>query len=290
MSTAAAVEKAITERAMLVTLSIAYWTAKVGDESVVTELTNKHKTERSAHEYKKVLIDPAPLNVLKAIRSRARAYHFNITRPWIDGGTRVLPSAFYMEYAAKIQEFRNEYETACADFFKNYPKYKGEARKRLGDLFDEADYPTAEALRRKFAFDMRVLPIPAAGDWRVDLGAKGNAEMRKQIEATLLQAAEVVTMDNWQRLHAVVSHLAERVKTSDAVLRDSLVINIKEICAVMDKMNITGDKALAAMTKTVEKELCSIDVAAMRDDPALKAEAGDAADAILAKMAAYIGA
>ncbi|MDZ4344092.1 MAG: hypothetical protein U1E51_16860, partial [Candidatus Binatia bacterium] len=54
--------------AMLVNLSIAYWTGKAGDERMTDAMVDTSKAERSAIETKKILIHPDALNAPKAVR------------------------------------------------------------------------------------------------------------------------------------------------------------------------------------------------------------------------------
>lgn len=277
-------------KAMLISLSISYWGGKVKDERVVDEIVKKHKGDKDMHDYKKLIVDPKYINEPKAIRSRARAYFFDRTSPWLDGGTRVLAQPLYFEVAEKMREFKAEYEAATRKIVRQLSVMKGEARKRLGNLFREEDYPSEAALERKFGWDMKVLPIPDAGDWRVDLGGKENASVRKQIEEQLTSAAKIIADDNWKRLYDVVESLSVKLKTSDAMFRDSIIGNIKDVCKVMHAMNITGDAQITAMTKRIEAELSKFVPDELREDPKARKKARDAADAILDKMSAYIGA
>lgn len=277
-------------RAMLVGLSIAYWTGKASDEGVIDGIAKASKSERDQHEYRKILIKPEAINEVKAVRSRARAYHFDKTLPWIDGGTRILPSGFYMEYSAKMHEFRGEYEAAVNKFVRQFTALKGEARKRLGTLFKEEDYPSHDALKSKFSWDMNVFPIPAKEDWRVELGGKTDADIKRQIDEKLQVAMEIATKDLWNRLHDVVSALAEKMRESgDPVFRDSLVGNIRELCGVMRQMNVANDHDLDKMVKQIESSMAKLDPNELREDKKKRKQVADSADDILKKMAAYIG-
>lgn len=280
----------IQHRAMLVNLSIAYWTGRAGDERMTDAVVQSSKAERSAVETKKILIHPDALNAPKAVRSRARAYLFAKTSPWIDGGTRILTRAFYFEVMEKMAAFQAEYEDAVHNsVIKNYSKLKGEARKRLGSLYKEEDYPTAEQLKGKYSWSCAVLPIPDKDAWKVGLGDKADAAVKKQIEEQIQDACKVITRDLWERLHKVVAHFAETLKDVDSTFRDSLIGNIKELADILPKMNVTEDPKLEAMTKEVVTALCQFDPAVLRENTKQRKAASSAADDILAKMAGYIG-
>lgn len=284
----------ITEKAMLASLSISYWTGKASDDQVEDELTTKHSTDRDVHEYKKRLIKAEAINQFKAVRSRARAYHLDKTLPWIDGGTRILPAALYFDYAAAMGKFREEYNEEVRKFIKNYPQLKLEAKKRLGTLFKETDYPAVESLPRKFGWDFHVFPIPAAKDWRVDFsnskeGAQTRDEMMKQVDQKVKEALHLATRDLWTRLHTVIQSLAEKARDPDAKFKNSIIGNIRELIELLPKMNVTGDIELEKMRQRVEKELCKIDPDELREDEKTRKQTSDAADKILKAMAGYVG-
>lgn len=280
----------IRNKAMLVTLSVSYWTANASDERVIDEISVRHKSERDQHQYRKILVHPDSINAVKAVRSRARAYYFDKTGPWVDGGTRILPSAFYLEFAEKMHEFRGEYEEAVSAFIRKYSALKGEARKRLGNLFKEEDYPSTDALRSKFSWDMGVFPIPAKEDWRIDLGGKEDASIKRQIEEKVAAAVESYNRDLFNRLAKVVKAMSETMrKSADPTFRDSIVGNIRDVCALAQSMNISGDPELDKTIKRIQHDLGKLDPAALRDDKKARKAAADTADEILAKLSGYIG-
>lgn len=274
---------------MLVSLSISYWTAKANDDRVVDEISTRHKANREQSEYRKILVDPEAINEVKAVRSRARAFYFDKTLPWIDGGTRILPSAYFFDFEKKMHEFKGEYEEATKKFIRRYTALKGEARKRLGSLFREEDYPSAAALESKFSWDQNIFPIPAKDDWRVTLGGDAEAKVKKQIDDQLKAAMQVATRDLFKRLHTVVSDLAETMKDAKKTFRDSIVGNIKELCGVLREMNIANDPELEKMIKAVEASLTKLNPDELREDKKKRKAAADSADEILKKMAGYLG-
>jgi hypothetical protein len=279
----------LTERAMLVNLSISYWTGKATDDSVVDELSKSHDSEKDVHDYRKRLVKAEAVNQFKAVRSRARAYHLEKTLPWIDGGTRVLPAPLYMEYMQKMRAFHNEYEVEIANFLRAYPGLKVEAKKRLGTLFKEGDYPDPIRLQRKFGWDLGVFPIPKKEDWRVDLGDKESAQMAKQVEERVKAAMEMATKDLWKRLYEVVKALAEKMAESDPKFRDSIIGNIRDLVGLLPQMNVVGDPKLEEMRRKVEEQLAKLSADELREDPKARKKTKDAADKLLEAMSGYIG-
>lgn len=282
----------LTEKAMLVNLSIAYWTGKASDDRVADELTAKHKTARDVHEYKKLLAKPDYINPVKAARSRARTYLFDKTSPWIDGGTRVLSSSMFFDFKDAMREMQSEYETEVAKMIRAYPAIKGEARKRLGTLYREEDFPTLEQLKRKFGWSLSVMPIPDKGDWRVELDAKSEAEVKRQIDERVAEAEAIIAKDLWQRLYTAVEALATKLKDTDAIFRDSIIGNIVELCDLLPQMNVGGDAKLDKMAmelKGIYSKMGPDTLDNLREDKKARKQTADAASAILEKMKGYIG-
>lgn len=279
----------VAERAMLVNLSISYWTGKASDDQVVDEISAAHAADKDVHDYRKRLVKAEAVNKFKAVRSQARAYHLEKTLPWIDGGIRILPAALYMDYVAKMHEFHSKYDEEIAAFLRAYPGLKVEARKRLGSLYREEDYPTPESLLRKFGWDLGVFPIPQKDDWRVNLGNKEAETIRSQIEERVTAALSMATRDLWKRLYEVVRALAEKMAEAEPKFRDSIIGNIRELVGMLPQMNITDDPKLETMRRQVDEQLAKLNPDELRDDPKARKKTRDAADKLLEAMAGYVG-
>lgn len=282
--------QSITQRAMLIRLSITHWGGRTSDDRMVDDIVASRKNERDAVEARKILLNPEAMRPVLSVRAAARRYLFSRTSPWLDDGVRVLPSAFYFELCEKMREYQSEYEAAVLTRIVNpYEKLKSEARNRLGDLYREEDYPTVEKLRSKYVWSMGVMPIPSKDDWRVNLGDKDNAEIQKQIDAQVKTACANVTADLFQRLQALLVKVADTLSNDDSKFRDSLITNVSELCDILPALNVANDARLDAVVKETKAMLSRAAPATLREDKkARKVVKNDATD-LLAKMAGYIG-
>ena len=66
--------------------------------------------------------------------------------------------------------------------------------------------------------------------------------------------------------------------------KGSLVENIREICDVLPRLNVTGDADLARFASTVQAELSHYDVEDLKQDDVLRKQAADKSQAILDQM------
>jgi hypothetical protein len=76
------------------------------------------------------------------------------------------------------------------DFLDFYPSYIEHVRPELNGLFREEDYPSADALRKKFGLKLEVLPIPSGDDFRVTMSAEEQARVAREIDANIRQSLD----------------------------------------------------------------------------------------------------
>jgi hypothetical protein len=277
----------LTNKAMLVRLSISQWTAKKYDKKVSKEVAAQYGTAQDRGRYNKVLVAKAELERISKAAGAARTFHYQQTLPWSDDGARILPSANYLHYTQEMRELHSEFEKAVSTFIDNYPSLVADARWQLNGLFNQEDYPPEHRIGRKFAIAVTVDPLPAAADFRVDLQGDEVARIKADIEARSKQATTAAMADLWTRLHDVVSKMAERLGTKDAIFRDSLVENVNELVDLLPRLNLTGDARLDAMRQEVVHKLTRYDAQTLRDSTVARTETARAAEDILQAMSGY---
>lgn len=283
-------EKTLTEKAMLVRVSISQWTARRHDAQATREVIENHGASSDAGRFNKALVDPNSLRPIQKIANEARTFHYSQTLPWGDDDSRILPAENYLEYTKALRDLTDRFETAARDFAAEYPALIERARSALNGLFRADDYPNPGDILRRFAFSVSVSPLPDASDFRVSLGTEETARIRAQIERDTQAAVAAAMRDLWERLRDVIAHAAERLRNRDAIFRDSLIGNIAELCALIPRLNLTGDPALAELADLAARTLGTQDPDDLRRSELARSLAAKDADAILAKMAAYMEA
>lgn len=288
----------LSSRAMLAQLSIRQWTGRKLDKAVTDATNAQHGAKSDAGRYNKSLIAKDRLAKIAQIVGKARAQHVYISLPWLQDGARIMPADAFPRYTAVMRELREEFETEVASFVADYPLYVSEAQDRLGSMFRQADYPQPEQIAGKFSWDVNVLPLPSADDFRVNLGDAATARIKAEIEQTMTEALNQAMGDAWTRLHGVVKAMADKlaaykpatdVTKASGVFRDSLVENVRELVDVLPLLNVTGDAALAKLTEAARDKLTAHDAKALRDDDAARAEVQAAAAQIADDLAAFMG-
>ena len=287
----------LAQRAMLAGLTISQWSARKTDKRATREVHAAHNARDDAGRYNKALVARSALEGIAAVASEARGEHYRLTLPWLDNGARILPAKNFLEYSNIMRGLRERFEAAAAEFSANYSQFVDDARRSLGDLFDANDYPDERKISRAFDFGTRILPMPTAGDFRVEIGEAQADDMRRQIEAATAEALAGAQRDAWERIAKVVGAMVDRLSAyqpgekgqrAQGTFRDSLCQNVRDLVAVLPAFNIVSDPALTAIISRMERELCAHDAEDLRTNETARTATAQAAASILAEVSDFL--
>jgi len=278
----------LSDRALLVQLSVSQWTARKYDKKVSKEVAVSHGTTTDAGRYNKSLL---PMNdLLDRVHKKTthiREKFYKNTLPWGIEGTMMLPTSNYLEFVTEFRKEKGEWEYIVRDFVDNYDRLKADAQRILGGLYVEADYPSARDIEQKFSIDMAIFPVPAS-DFRVSIASDELTRIQQDVERRVAQAQQTAVRDVWNRLFEKVKHMAEKLADPKAIFRDSMVENARETCALLTRLNFTDDPNLEAMRQEVEATLLK-HPEALRNDPDLRSDTASKAKEIMDKMSVFMG-
>jgi len=280
----------IHSRAMLVRFSVSVWTARKFDKKVTEEVNQQQGAQADAGRYNKHLLGDAPSYkaVVKA-STDARQDHYTNTLAWSDEGWRMLPTANFLEYGAVVRRHQAAFESVLEEFIGDYPSLREGARRRLNGMFNETDFPSEAQLRHKFGMTAEYSPVPASGDFRLDLPADQVRSISATVDARVEKATAEAMSDAWNRLYTCVAHIQERLADPKAIFRDSLISNAVELTDVLKRLNVTGDPRLEEAREAVQKGLASLNPQHLRNNGRARRDTAQKADAILASMRDVMG-
>lgn len=284
--------------AMLVGVKLCAWNPAKVDTQVTAEVAANHGADVDAGRYRKQLASKADLQAVKKAASAIRAHHYDHTLPWaFADGLRLLPVANYEAYRAGLRQLKTEYLAQARSLADRWTTVLADAQQRLGTMYHSTDYPSAREVEAAYTCEHYVVPVARGSDLVANL-PKG---LRDQIAADIdarTKAAEVAAMgDLWARVHASVQAMAEKLpkfrpeeKGKDrGTFRDSLVDNVREICDLLPRLNVTGDAHLQRMHTEILGKLAKHDARELREDDATRSKVAADASAILEQMAGYCG-
>lgn len=274
---------------MLVELRMSQWTARKQDKRVGEAVAAANHVDQNVGNYYKSLLDPAILKSIKQIVNEARGRYYRMTLPWSDEGPRVLPSAMYFEFMEAMQGYRTKFEQLVNEFLSDYPFHREEAKRFLGNLFNEDDYPEPTQLASKFGFSLNVMPLPRSNDFRCDLGEEEVDRVRKQIEAQTAATMQRSVKETFDRILEIAERYVDRLSTDDGIFRNSMVESAAELAELVPKLNFTNDPELARLGEVLKDKLAAHDPDTLRTNMGARKEAATAAKAVVSDIESIFG-
>jgi len=274
---------------MLVEVNISNWVGRKKDKRASEDVvTQNHAAAGVANVNKKLLADSDNLRAIQQHVTATRAAHAHMTMPWSNSGLRLLPTAQYFKYQQTMTDMQNEFERLITNFLDSYNDEVIDVQMKLGDLFSRDDYPTTGDLERKFGFSINYMPLPDAGDFRIDIGNEALAEVKQQYSEFYAKQYSTAMNDVWTRLHKALTSMSDRLdyssKEDKKVFRDTLVSNVTDMIELLRVCNVTNSTQMAAMADSLEEAMSGVTPDALREDDYFRAETKAAVDAAIKSL------
>ena len=280
--------------AMLCEFNASVWTARKLDRKKTDDVVSgSGATSKAAARVNKNLLAGRPeLEEISSLVGEARTYVYANTTPWSDAGQRLIITARLPKFDARIEEFKAQFNDKVDAFVNLYPTLITAQAMVLGDMFNRSDFPSASEIAHKFAISCDYIPVPAAGDIRVDIGNQAQDELRARLEATANKRLNKAMADVTERFVEHLKRMADRLVTdTDAKgelksrrFTDTLVSSAFELCDLVRDYNVTNDPTLSQARLTLETALSGVTVVTLRDDPIKREEVRAATTSILNKF------
>jgi hypothetical protein len=282
--------------ALLVELNTSVWTARKLDRKVSDEVeqTKGAKSKGAARVNKNLLAGRSELEEITKHITAVRAFVYDNTFPWSDAGQRLLPTARFMDFDRRMQAFKEEFDARVQEFVTIYPTLITAQAMALGDMFRRDEYPSAGEIATKFDFRYDYLPVPASGDFRVDVGNEALTELEQRLAQTANARMERVLGDVQQRLADHLKRMSERLvtdvddKTGEPKHRrfhDTLVSSAYELCDLIKDMPTLKGHDVDLARQQLEEALGDASAQTLRDDPIKREHVKQQVDDMIGKFA-----
>jgi hypothetical protein len=216
---------------------------------------------------------------------------YDNTLPWSDSGLRLLPTINFEKFATKMNELEQEFEDLVKNFVTIYPTLITAQAMALGDMFKRDDYPTANEIMTKFSFRVNYMPVPTAGDFRIDVGNAAMDDIKAKLQRLADERVEQAMADVRKRLGDHLKRMSDRLTTDYVAgeakprkFHDSLVEGALELCDMTKALNVTGDTDLESTRSQLEQLLCNVTPTELRKNAAVRDDVKKNVDAILDKF------
>lgn len=279
----------ISSASMLVELSISSWTGRKKDKAASADVTAQNAARTGvASVNKKLLGDCAELAAVQKFASNVRTSHYAMTMPWSDSGMRLLPTTMYFKYHGQITALQAEFDRLVQQFLDAYDWEVVQAQAKLGTLFHRDEYPTVDSLRDKFGFRLSYIPLPDAGDWRVDMGNEAEEALRKQYNDFYGKQVEGAMRDIWERLHTHLTRFVAQLNVDEdgkkGKIYASTIENVLQLTDLLEAANYTEDAGLTLAQNRIRAALTGVDKDDLVQNPGFREDTKEAMEAAIAAL------
>lgn len=272
----------IATSAVLFDVHVSTWTGRKRDKKTSAEVNADKQTRSSkaASVIKNLMTDDKDLDAIRAYAQDTRLWVQHRTYAWGDGGTRLLPTGLMFDVTSEMDARIAEFERLCHVFLAGYSTKVSAAAFKLGQLFDRAEFPDEDSLRLKFSMRYVIMPVPTAGDFRVDVQNDVGEMLKKKYSVEADKRVAEMLREPWERAYEGLQHIKSRM---DAALEyepeagadgrrkpklfQSMVDNNLELANLLDKLNITKDPQLADCAARMRRLLTPLDMKSVRESP-----------------------
>jgi len=280
----------VARAAVLVELNVSLYSGRKQDKQTQATVVanNSANSKKAASVYKNLFAECKELDDITKFRARASATHYRWTMPWSDHGPRLLPTASLMAYKADMNRLQTEFDALVAAFLDKYDTLVASAAFQLGTLFDRSEYPEREVVARRFRMETSVTPLPVSGDFRLDVESEVQQELIDQYEKKISARLEQANKDLWERLHAALSRLSDRLTideigdvTKRRTFHSTTVTSALELCDMLGSLNVSGDANLESARRKLEGVLSGVSADDLRKHDAHRLDVKRQVDQII---------
>jgi hypothetical protein len=207
------------------------------------------------------------------VRGRAQAYWRGISLPFPEPGIRLIRQDDLAAVDVQLTSHKAELDEAVWRLDEHFDELKTAARRRLGRLYNPADYP--ESLRGLFdlAWDFPSVEPPA---YLQRLSPQLYQQECQRVAARFDEAVRLAEQAFLEELAKLVDHLTERLSGQEdgkpKVFRDSAVENLTEFFERFRHLNIRSSEQLDELVARAHRAMRGVEPQQLRDSHTIRQE------------------
>lgn len=208
---------------------------------------------------------------VSSVRGRVLAYWKGLTLPYPEPGIRLIRQDDIGHLNMQLTTLKAELDEAVGTLGSHYADLKTAARRRLGRLFNPADYP--ESLDGLFAVDWD-FPSVEPPDYLRQLSPELYRQESQRVSARFDEAVRLAEEAFTGELAKLVSHLSERLSGQEdgkpKIFRDSAVENLGDFFHRFRTLNVGSCQQLDQLVGQVQAILRGVEPQQLRDRNSLR--------------------
>jgi hypothetical protein len=208
---------------------------------------------------------------LTSIRTRVVNYWRGLTLPYTEPGIRLIRQAEIADFVGTMEDFRQGLTEAETELNAVYDSIKSDAGRRLGRLYDPADYPPE--VRGLFAVEWD-FPSVEPPSYLMRLNPEIYQQEQERVARRFEEAVRLAEQTFIGEFGKLVSHLTERLADDEdgqrRVFRDSAVSNLTAFFARFHQLNVRSNRDLDQLVEQAQQLVRGIEPQELRDNDGLR--------------------
>lgn len=214
--------------------------------------------------------DPS-FRAVTAVRTQVNSFFKGTSLPYPESGIRLVPQGTLDEINVRMLQFQAQLAEAVEALDARFDELKYEARNRLGDLFNESDYPTTLRGLFEIGWDFPSVEPP---EYLRRLNPQLYQEECDRVKSRFDEAVQLAEIAFTEELNRMVEHLAERLTGAadgtPKVFRDSAIDNLTEFFERFKRLNIGSNEELEQVVERARQVIDGVAPQTLRDNDTLR--------------------
>jgi hypothetical protein len=265
-------EKNIFQEACLIQLTASCWQgSRMLDAAVMEQIGSSDWLKG-----RKYLVNPEILNPIRAVISRARKDLERNALPFPITGLILVPKERIEAVEEILDRHRSDFKQEVDRFIEGYHGARDLARRGLGELFSDFDYPLG--IRDKFGFEWRYLTLETPGKYRIltpEIYEREKQKFQSMMEETRVLAISALRQEFAECVNHMVDRLTNDPEGKSKVFKNCMVEKVQAFLDSFQGRNLFQDDELADLVEQARSVLHGIDPDNIREDIWLKQRIAD---------------
>jgi hypothetical protein len=208
---------------------------------------------------------------LTSVRTRITNYWRGISLPYVEAGMRLIRQADIPAFVHTMEGFRDELHAGEVQLNEVYDEVKADARRRLGRLFNPADYPPEVRGLFNVEWDFPSVEPPS---YLMRVAPEVFEEERRRVLGRFEEAVRLAEQAFATEFGRLLSHLTQRLTNDETgerrVFRDSAVTNLGDFFSRFQQLNVRSNPELDALVEEARRLVQGVSPQDLRDNDSLR--------------------
>ena len=221
----------------------------------------------------KKLIDTShsAFKAVTAIKNQIAQFWKSMSLPYPEPGVRLIRRDEIGLFDTKLTSLRQELDEAVANLNQHFSELKSAARRRLGQLYNAADYP--ESLLGLFGVVWEY-PNCEPPAYLRQLSPELYEEECRRVQARFEECVRLAEEAFTEEFSKLVMHLTERLSGNEdgkpKIFRDSAVQNLTGFFERFRHLSVQSSEQLDQLVEQAQRIVRGVKPQALRDDTSLR--------------------